>query len=245
MQRKTEWSMSFPISFLALTRTIMHIATTTTSFNRLFVTDATTYFRHTQHVIHMPVSGRPTEEKFLSISFLNYLVEYYTVYIYSVVESMLLLLSILFVLLCRASLFDGKWSLAEETLSGSCDEVLRFLGINDAQIRLINSLSVTDNYDVTRETVRIRRNALLTHSDNTFRIGVEEMIQDPIVGIVRQTMLLPNSRRWETYMFRKDGSKFMSTRRIPLDDNNRIYFSHNYTTIDNRSASCVRYFTKL
>ncbi len=160
--------------------------------------------------------------------------------------SLLITIGCLFVLVARAqNPFQGHWQLEQgrETGLNTSDQLLQLLGVSDAQRGVIRSLQVVEQYEVGAKTLRLVRDTWYTHTDDTFALGQQQEVHDLVLGQVRQTVTIQPSRIL-TAVVRADGSLFSSVRRMDPSEQ-RFACTMNYTALDKRQASAVRYYRRL
>ncbi len=139
--------------------------------------------------------------------------------------------------------FNGAWQLDVTREAGSSDAMLQLIGLGSVQRNIIRSLNVVERYEVTATTLKLVRDTLYTHNDDTYHLGVEEQVQDILLGPCKQTVTVAVGGRMLTSITRPDGSQFSGVRKIqsPQQFTNTM----NFTTPDGRHASCVRYYTRI
>lgn len=143
-----------------------------------------------------------------------------------------------------ANPFEGRWRLDTSREVGSSDEVLRLIGVDAIKRSIIRSLSVTERYELSERTLRLVRDASVSHTDETFRLGVPERVNDVILGAVEQLVTYAPGRI-TTQATRPDHAVYVSVRRIQAGKPNQFTNTMNFTTADGQHASCVRYYNRI
>jgi hypothetical protein len=158
-----------------------------------------------------------------------------------------MLFFLLLAVVSGASVFDGKWQMDKTREIGSCDAVLRLIGVSKMKIGIIAGMGIVEHYALTADTFHIVRDTIFpyTHSDKTYRWGVEVNDNDAILGDSRHTVTLHNMNRIETRMVRPDGALYTGTRKPYNNNVNTLIYLTNYTTADEKHASCARIYVKI
>jgi hypothetical protein len=141
-----------------------------------------------------------------------------------------------------ATLFNAEWEL-DRTNSESVDGLLRLIGIDSIRRNIINNLAVTETYLLTKDTFRLKKVTYYRTIDDTFKLNVEETVQDYLLGEIKQKVSFINNKI-QIQMTRSNNDVLISTRKFASHNSNKIVYTLNYTTHDNKKSSYIRYFVR-
>lgn len=148
-----------------------------------------------------------------------------------------------FVLVFSRSDFDGEWHLKRNQEIGSCNDVLRLIGIGSFKRRIMLSLAVTEKITLDETSFHLVRNTRYSNTDQTFVIGNNERINDVVLGGITQVVHILNAHHIRVIATR-DNNRGVYTSDRRLTDPNVISYSMNYTRSDGKKAACVRFYDK-
>lgn len=141
------------------------------------------------------------------------------------------------------SVFNGEWHLRRGEEEGSCDDVLRLIGVSGWKRGIMLGLDVTEYITLDQKTFHLVRDTHYSHTDQTFQIGVEESIDDMVLGNIKQTVYVVQAAHIRVTAICDDGrGEYVSNRRITTP--NRIAYVTNFTSYTGRKAYCVKYYDK-
>jgi hypothetical protein len=155
--------------------------------------------------------------------------------------SILLLLLLLHFVIGKSA-FDGEWRLRHGEVEGSCDGVLRLIGISGWKRGIILGLDVTERITLNQSAFHLVRDTRY-HTDQVFQIDTEESVNDMVLGDIKQTVHVLNAEHIRIVAKCEDGrGDYISNRRITVP--NRITYMTNFTSYTGRKAYCVKYYDK-
>jgi hypothetical protein len=145
------------------------------------------------------------------------------------------------------SVFDGDWRLDRSRDSGSMVDLLELVGVGYVKRRIIATMNIDERYELTRENFRVARFTTYGDTDNTYRLGVTQDIQDPILGAVKSLVHVSDDQhRIQSTLTRiSDQAIFVSTRRVTREDPQQLIYTVNFTRTDGNKAYVVRHYNKL
>lgn len=141
------------------------------------------------------------------------------------------------------SSFDGEWHLKRGDDIGSCNEVLKLMGVDGWKRSIMLRLDITEKLMLNKTTMHLIRETYYSHTDEYFPIGIEETRNDIILGDISQLVTVFNAQHIRTRAICKNGrGTYLSNRR--LTNPTLISCGMNFTTPKGREVSCVRFYTK-